>query len=202
MLFLNNERIPVFFPEGSHSGNRMWCISISWTAAPNNSISGSSHWVRCVRRDVTSYSELSASRWAHPSLTGGRWETYSIVISGDRDQTGTQFSLCLQTHTFPIAGCLPWADTGLRDNLAGVCVCCTHRHSHIYWRERRGGLPRSCQRVCTTSALFRKEQSLMQGQPRSSWHLRWPRCQLKAICCCGPAVCLGPWFHEAAAASG
>ena len=41
ILFLNNERLPVFFPEVSHNGNTMWFISISYTVAPNNSFSES-----------------------------------------------------------------------------------------------------------------------------------------------------------------
>ena len=41
ILFLNNERLPVFYPEVSHSGNTMWFISISCTVAPNNSFSKS-----------------------------------------------------------------------------------------------------------------------------------------------------------------
>lgn len=71
------------------------------------------------------------------------WAAAGKVTPGNRDKTGTWFSLSPNPTLLPFQAASQWTDIVYEDNLAGVCVCvraraCTHGYSHIHWMEKRG----------------------------------------------------------------
>lgn len=127
--------------------------------------------------------------WLHPqsSLQVGECLLHWQVGDVKRDHLWGQrvdWNPVLPLSPSPHLSCSrlpPHEQTQGLDNLDGACVCCTHKHLHIYWREKSGGLPRSCQRVCLTSALFMKWWRLMPSRPHWSRCLGGPHSRWKSL---------------------